>query len=549
MNQSPRPPILEILPESAPFSPEQRTWLNGFFAGLLQLDAPATPLSPQEAAALMPGLLAPAGPPAAGADADDGAAWHDPAMEIVDRMKLAEGRPLPRRMMAAMAQQDCGQCGSSCEEYSLSIFLKKEERLNLCVPGGKDTSRMLKKLYEEIGAPGSVPVPANPSPAGETASPATAEAPRAAPGRSRENPVTATVVTRVRLNKPGSEKETWHVEFDLTESGLDYVVGDSFGIMPANEPALVEAVIKALDAPADFPIGGRTLRDVLTDGVSLSPAPDMLFQLYSYVVGGGRRQTAKALSAGEDPDGDAATLDVLAAIEKFHGVRPDPEAFIEALDPLQPRLYSISSSLKAHPGRVSLTVDTVRYQIAKRQRLGVASTFLAERVRPGDTVKVYVQKAHNFGLPADPAVPVIMVGPGTGIAPFRAFLHERMATKASGRNWLFYGHQRRNCDFFYEDELAGMRAAGVLTRLSLAWSRDDKEKFYVQDRMRQIGREVWDWLADGAHVYICGAVHMGQDVERALVDVVTEHGGRSPSEAIAFVSGLKKRGRYQTDVY
>ena len=548
MNLSTRPPILEILPESAPFSPEQRTWLNGFFAGLLQLDAPATPLSPEEAAALMPGLFAPAATPAAGADArtDDGAPWHDPAIEIADRMKLAEGRPLPRRMMAAMAQQDCGQCGSSCEEYSLSIFQKKEERLNLCVPGGKDTSRMLKKLFEEIGAPGAAP--AAPSPATPTAAPA-AESPRAAPGRSRENPVNATVVARVRLNKPGSEKETWHVEFDLTESGLDYVVGDSFGIMPVNDPGLVEAVIKALDAPADFPIGGRTLRDVLTDGVSLSPAPDMLFQLYSYVVGGDRRQKAKALSAGDDPDGDAATLDVLAAIEKFRGVRPDPEAFIEALHPLQPRLYSISSSLKAHPGRISLTVDAVRYKIAKRQRLGVASTFLAERVRPGDTVKVYVQKAHNFGLPADPAVPIIMVGPGTGIAPFRAFLQERMATKARGRNWLFFGHQRRDSDFFYEDELAGMRAAGVLTRLSLAWSRDDKAKFYVQDRMRQVGREVWEWLADGAHVYICGAVRMGQDVERALVDIVAEHGSRSPGEAIAFVSDLKKRGRFQTDVY
>jgi sulfite reductase (NADPH) flavoprotein alpha-component len=553
MNQTtPRPPILEILPESAPFTPEQRTWLNGFFAGLLQLDAPATPLSPQEAAALMPGLFAPAVAPAGAGEADiganDGAPWHDPALEIADRMKLAEGRPLPRRMMAAMAQQDCGQCGSSCEEYSLSVFLKKEARLNLCVPGGKDTSRMLKKLYEEIGAPGPAPATPAPSPAAEAASPP-AESPRVAPGRSRENPVNATVVTRVRLNKPGSEKETWHVEFDLTESGLDYVVGDSFGIMPVNDPALVEAVIKALDAPADFPIGGRTLRDVLTDGVSLSPAPDMLFQLYSYVVGGNRRQKAKALSAGDDPDGDAKTLDVLAAIEKFHGVRPDPEAFIEALDPLQPRLYSISSSLKAHPGRVSLTVDTVRYRIAKRQRLGVASTFLAERVRPGDTVKVYVQKAHNFGLPADPAVPIIMVGPGTGIAPFRAFLHERMATKARGRNWLFFGHQRRDYDFFYEDELAGMRAAGILTRLSLAWSRDDKEKFYVQDRMRQVGREVWEWLAEGAHLYICGAVRMGQDVERALVDIVAEHGSRSPGEAIAFVSDLKKRGRFQTDVY
>jgi sulfite reductase (NADPH) flavoprotein alpha-component len=544
---APRPPILELLPESAPFTPEQRTWLNGFFTGLLQLDAPAKPLSPEETAGLIPGLFGAPDAGAGAAEADDGAPWHDPAMSIADRMKLAEGRPLPRRMMAAMAQQDCGQCGSSCEEYSLSIFQKKEERVNLCVPGGKDTSRMLKKLFEEIGASGAAaPVTSAPSPAAEAAA---APAPAAAPGRSRENPVDATVVSRTRLNKAGSEKETWHVEFDLSRSGLEYVVGDSFGIMPANDPGLVDAILKALGAPPDFPIGGRTLREVLTDGVSLSPAPDMLFQLYSYVTGGERRQKAKALSSGEDPDGDAATIDVLAAIEKFKGVRPDPEALVEALDPLQPRLYSISSSLNAHPGRISLTVDTVRYQIAKRQRLGVASTFLAERVTPGDTVKVYVQKAHNFGLPADPTVPIIMIGPGTGIAPFRAFLYDRMATKAPGRNWLFFGHQRRDRDFFYEEELAGMRAAGVLTRLSLAWSRDDKEKFYVQDRMRQVGADLWQWLSDGAHFYVCGAVRMGQDVERAMVDIVTEHGRRSASEAIAFVTDLKKRGRYQADVY
>jgi sulfite reductase (NADPH) flavoprotein alpha-component len=546
---APRPPILEILPESAPFTPEQRTWLNGFFAGLLQLDAPAKPLSPEETAGLIPGLFGGAdGPPGAPAEADDGAPWHDPAMPIGDRMKLADGRPLPRRMMAAMAQQDCGQCGSSCEEYSFSIFQKKEERLNLCVPGGKDTSRMLKKLFDEIGASGGAAAPATaaPSPAADAAA---APAPAATPGRSREHPVDATVVSRTLLNKPGSAKETWHVEFDLSRSGIDYVVGDSFGIMPANDPGLVDAILKALGAPADFPIGGRTLREVLTDGVSLSPAPDMLFQLYSYVTGGERRQKAKALGSGEDPDGDAATIDVLAAIEKFKGIRPDPEAFVEALDPLQPRLYSISSSLNAHPGRISLTVDTVRYHIAKRQRLGVASTFLAERVKPGDTVKVYVQKAHNFGLPADPTVPIIMVGPGTGIAPFRAFLLDRMATKAPGRNWLFFGHQRRDCDFFYEEELAGLRAAGVLTRLALAWSRDDKEKFYVQDRMRQVGADVWQWLSDGAHFYVCGAVRMGQDVERAMVDIVAEHGRKSASEAIAFVTDLKKRGRYQADVY
>jgi sulfite reductase (NADPH) flavoprotein alpha-component len=536
MNLPPNPPILQIIPDSAPFTPEQRTWLNGFFAGFLSLGDAATPLSNEEAAALLPDLLAPS---AGDAGDEEPVPWHDPAIPIAERMKLAQGASLPLRMMAAMAQQDCGQCGSSCREYSGSIYLKTEERLNLCVPGGKETSRMLKKLFEEIGetSPRSAPAVTE------------AAAPRLQSGRSRDHPVTATVLSRTLLNRPGSAKETWHVEFDLTESGLDYGVGDSFGIIPMNDPALVEAVIAALDAPPEFPIGGRTLRAVLTDGVSLGPAPDMLFQLYSYLTGGERRQKAKALGAGEDPDGDAASLDVLAAIEKFPGIRPDPEAFIEALDPLQPRLYSISSSPKADPARIALTVDTVRYQIAKRRRLGVASTFLAERVVPGDRIKVYVQKAAEFGLPADPAVPIVMVGPGTGIAPFRAFLHERMATKASGRNWLFFGHQHRDTDFFYEDELAGMKAAGVLTRLSLAWSRDDKEKFYVQDRMRQAGPEIWAWLADGAHFYVCGAIRMGQDVERALVDIVARHGARTPDQAIAYIADLKKLGRYQTDTY
>src|SRR5690606_34637046 len=157
------------------------------------------------------------------------------------------------------------------------------------------------------------------------------------------------------------------------------------------------------------------------------------------------------------PDGDAATLDVLAALQKFKGIHPDPEAFVESLEPLQPRLYSISSSLKSSPGRVSLTVDAVRYKIADRLRLGVASTFLADRIQPGQKLRVYVQKAHAFGLPADPGTPVIMVGPGTGVAPFRAFLHERMATKAKGANWLFFGHQKRDYDFFYEDELNEMK--------------------------------------------------------------------------------------------
>jgi sulfite reductase (NADPH) flavoprotein alpha-component len=535
MNAPIRPPLSSIVPQSAPFSAEQRNWLGGFFAGLLEGDA--APLSPQDASAPMLGLQT-------GGAEEDAAPWHDQTMPLGERMKLAEGKPLNRRMMAAMGQQDCGQCSYDCKRYAEAIFSKSEQRLNLCVPGGKETTRMLKSLHAELG---SAPAAAAKSVI-KVAAPAVK--PEGSLGISRDNPAVATFVSRTRLNKKGSAKETWHIEFDLAESNLDYTVGDCFGLFPTNDPGLVEAVIKALDAPANFPIGGRTLREVLTDGVSLSPAPDMLFQLFSYITGGDRRKKAQALAAGEDPDGDAATLDVLAAIEKFRGVRPDPEAFIEALDPLQPRLYSISSSPKVNKGRVSLTVDAVRYDVGKRARLGVASTFLAGRINPGDKIRIYVQKAHAFGLPADPNVPIIMIGPGTGVAPFRAFLHERMATKAGGRNWLFFGHQKRDYDFFYEDELNGMKAAGVLTRLSLAWSRDGDEKFYVQDRMLQAGREVWTWIADGAHIYVCGdAQRMAKDVERALIDVVAAHGARTTNEAVHFIAELKKAGRYQTDVY
>jgi sulfite reductase (NADPH) flavoprotein alpha-component len=546
--------VASLLPETAPFTPEQRIWLDGLFAGLLALDGSITPLSAQDAAALLSGLPGCGPPPAPAEPEDDGAPWHDPALPLVDRMKLAEGRPLPRRLMAAMAQQDCGQCGYNCADYSKALFLKKEERLNLCVPGGKETARMLKALYSEVGAAAAPTQPAivarAPTEAAEAVAAPAAEAVGEAKGSSRDHPVEASFLSRTRLNKEGSEKETYHVEFDLGGSGLDYAVGDSFGIFPRNDSRLVDAVIKTLDVPADFPIGGRAFRDVLTDGVSLGTAPDMLFQLFSYISGGERRQKAKALSAGGDPDGDAATIDVLAAIEKFPGIRPDPEAFVESLDPIQPRLYSIACSPKVSNERLSLTVDAVRYAVGKRTRLGLASTYLADRIAPGDRLRCYIQKAHAFGLPADPSVPIIMIGPGTGVAPFRAFLQERRATKAPGRNWLFFGHQRSAFDFFYKDEMLGMRASGLLARLTLAWSRDGDQKIYVQDRMREVGRDLWSWIDAGSRVYVCGdAQRMAKDVERALVDVVAAHGARPVDRAIAFVADMKKSGRYQTDVY
>jgi sulfite reductase (NADPH) flavoprotein alpha-component len=495
-----QPVLPSLVPESAPFSDEQRAWLNGFFAGLVSLDQ-VTALSPDQAKALMP----PPGGPLD--DGDDGEApWHDQTMPLAERMKLAEGKPLRRKMMAAMAQQDCGQCGCNCEDYSNALFLKSEERLNLCVPGGKETNRMLKKLFEEFG--GAAPAAAA-SPVPSAKEPAAVES-----GRSRDNPVTAKFTTRYRLNKAASEKLTQHIEFDLAGTGLDYVVGDSFGIFPRNDPVLADLVLAAIEASPDTQVHGRLLRDVLIEDVSLAPAPDALFQLLSFLVGGERRKKARAL------------------------------------EPLQPRLYSISSSPKADPGRISLTVDLVRYTVQGRERQGVASGYLNERIAPESAIKVYVQRAHNFALPENPRTPIIMVGPGTGIAPFRAFLQERMATKAEGRNWLFFGHQRSDCDFFYQDELSSMQATGLLTRLTLAWSRDGDQKIYVQDRMRDEGAELFSWLETGAHFYICGdAKRMAKDVERTLVEIVAKHGARSNEDAIGYVNALKKAQRYQADVY
>ncbi len=538
------PPAAPMIPENAPFSPEQRAWLNGFFAGLLASDSPnGTALPAPESAALAATLA-----PAARGLEDDGAPWHDQTLPLAERMKLAEGRPLPRRMMAAMGQQDCGQCGYNCEDYANAIAVQAEERLNLCVPGAKETARMLKTLVEEMGGGATDPDEAKAKADAKAAAKALDADVR--PGRSRNAPAEAVFVARKRLNREGSEKATYHVEFDISSAGFDYVPGDSFGIFPMNDEGLVERVIAAIGAPHDFPVAGKTLRQVLREDVSLGLAPDMLFELISYITGGLARAKARALAKGEDPDGDAATLDVLAAIEKFPSLRPDPEAFVEALGPLQPRLFSIASSHKGCPGRVALTIDHVRYAIDGRERLGVASTFAGVTLRSGEKVKAYIQRAHAFALPASGDTPIVMVGPGTGVAPFRAFLQERMATKAKGPAWLFFGHQRRATDFFYEDELSGFQAAGTLAKLSLAWSRDGEKKVYVQDKMREDGADLWAWLGKGAHFYVCGdATRMAPDVDAALIQICAEHGKMDAASAKAFVKDLRAQHRYQTDVY
>jgi sulfite reductase (NADPH) flavoprotein alpha-component len=362
---------------------------------------------------------------------------------------------------------------------------------------------------------------------------ATEAAPTIAEPYSKKNPFAAPVLTIRNLNAPGSAKEVNHVEFDLTGSGLVYEAGDALGVIPQNCPDLVSAIIQALGCDGEEAVptstGELPLRTALLQHYELGkPAPGLLEVLN--VSGPTLHHVLDAL---------------LAATTK-----PTPAAFVSALKKIQPRLYSISSSPKAHPDQVHLTVGAVRYEVNGLPRKGVCSTFLAERALAHGTAGVFVHSNKAFRPPADATAPMIMVGPGTGIAPFRAFLEERAATKASGKNWLFFGDQKASTDFLYREELEAMKASGVLTRLDVAFSRDQKEKIYVQNRMLEAATELYAWLEAGGHFYVCGdASRMAKDVDVALHQVVEKAGGKSPEEAAAYIQALKAAKRYQRDVY
>jgi sulfite reductase (NADPH) flavoprotein alpha-component len=253
----------------------------------------------------------------------------------------------------------------------------------------------------------------------------------------------------------------------------------------------------------------------------------------------------------QDDENGAGTMQIVDLVKQFPSSRPAPGDFVSTLSPLAPRLYSISSSPLAHPEQVHLTVGVVHFDgHAGRKCKGVASTFLAQRLSPGQKARVFVHASHKFGLPADGSRPVIMVGPGTGIAPFRAFLQEREAASAKGKNWLFFGDQRREQDFLYEQELNRWQSSGLLTRLDTAFSRDQQEKVYVQHRMLEHGAELWRWLQEQGVFYVCGdAKRMALDVDKALRQVIGTHGGLSPAEADKYVADMIRAGRYQRDVY
>jgi sulfite reductase (NADPH) flavoprotein alpha-component len=607
-----------IIPDSAPFTPEQRAWLNGFFAGVFSRSgAIENPKSKTEnATALAPltilfgsqtgtaeglakklakqagkrgfaptildmaqarledlashtNLLVITSTYGDGEPPDSARALHSALKSEISNLNSQIGAALGAVRFSVCALGDTNyaqfcQCGKDFD-----FFLEKlgAKRVAPCVEcdldyeakfaawadsalaalcSGTVGAALRRDSGSESSRPAGTPTIelSESNPQSAIANPQSGDAPH-----SRQNPFPAPVHAVRCLNAAGSAKEVNHVEFSLEGSGLEYQPGDALGVFPRNCHSLVSDVLAALRCDGEeavpTPDGGTaSLRLALMEHYDLGkPTPELLALMHPVVAGNG--QTARTATPHH-------VIDALlqSGSENPKPKTPSPAEFVAVLRKLQPRLYSISSSPKAHPGEVHLTVGAVRYELEGRARKGACSTFLAERALAAGKVGVFVHSNKAFRPPADGATPMIMVGPGTGIAPFRAFLEERRATAAKGRNWLFFGDQREATDFLYRDELLAFKADGTLSRLDLAWSRDQAAKIYVQDRMLENAAELFAWLEAGAHFYVCGdASRMARDVDAALHKVVETAGAMSAERVAEYVSALRAAKRYQRDVY
>jgi len=372
---------------------------------------------------------------------------------------------------------------------------------------------------------------------------------------TRQNPFPGKLIVNRRLSSGDSEKDTRHFEIDLTNWGLNFEPGDSVAVYPTNDPNLVNEILRSLGAIGDEQVtSGKTqkaLREALLRDFSITqPTPKFLKAI------AGRASAAPMLRELLHPDRKNDLQNYLWGVEVIDflldhpSAKFAPEEFVGLLTKLQPRLYSVGSSLKVFPSCVHLIVDVVQYESRGRIRKGVCSTFLAERADKVP-VPVYPSLAKHFHMPQDQSAPLIMVGPGTGVAPFRAFLQERQAVGAKGKNWLFFGAQREKCDYAYKEDWEKFTRDGILTRLDCAWSRDQAHKIYVQNKMLEHAAEIWKWMdGEGAQFFVCGdARRMAKDVDAALRKIVQEQGGKSVDEANAYVEKLKTDKRYKRDVY
>ncbi len=595
---------IPFIPENAPFSPEQRSWLNGYLAGLFSdasvgaramaglSAAPATPARPlavlygsqtgtaeglakkvskeAEKRGFKPKVVDLAKYETVDLTKEENVLVitstygdgepPDNAQAFWNYLKSDTAPPLPHLNYSVLALGDTNypafcQFGKACDERLESLGARRvHPRIDCDVdyeaPAKTWTEGVFTALFP---SPGAAPT-ASPAPASEaSAAPAAAEAPHGALF-SRKNPFPARLLVNRKLTAQGSAKEVRHFEISLAGSDLSYEVGDALGIIPSNCSALVDDLISALGCDGEeavaTPNGAETsLRAALTHHYDVAkPSNDLLKAaagrmpddaLQSLLVPA-RNAELKTWLWGRE------VIDVLLAMKATFTAAE----LIPLLKKLQPRLYSISSSPKAHPDEVHLTVGAVRYESHGRPRKGICSTFLADRCGSDTPLPVFVQTSHGFRLPANGATPVIMCGPGTGIAPFRAFLEERLAIGAKGKNWLLFGDQKRSTDFLYQDTLEAWQSSGHLARLDLAFSRDQSEKIYVQNRLLENATELWTWLQEGAHFYVCGdASRMAKDVDAALHRIAETAGGLNPEAAAEYVNQLKSDKRYQRDVY
>lgn len=601
---------IPYIPETAPFTPEQRAWLNGFLAGLFangvgpQTSPPAPASEPAEPLLVLFGSQTGTAETLARRFAAQarqrGFAPQVLALNDFQQANLtARGKALI--VSSTWGDGDPPDNAASFWSWLSADSAPRLENLHFAVLGLGDrnypdfcgASRKFDGRLAELGAkrviargecdvdyeaaanawietlltqladkPLTTPAQANPSTngslngfhgSGNGANFAAGTVTKPGPLYGRHNPFPARLITNLLLNKPGSAKEVRHLELDLKGSDLSYQAGDALGVNPVNCPELVDQIIIALRSNAEesVTVEGSTisLREALTRHLEITRPSQ---ELVAAVAKAAPDTELARLFKADKPDALRAWLYGRGVIDLIYLLQePFPLlAFIAVLKKLTPRLYSISSSPKAHPGQVHLTVSAVRYESHGLARKGVASTFLADRVSDADFVKLFVQPSNNFRPPPSGDTPMIMVGPGTGIAPFRAFLQDRQVAGATGKNWLFFGDQTRSADFLYESQLTSWQKDGLLARIDLAFSRDQAEKLYVQHRMLEDAGDLWAWLDNGAHFYVCGdASRMARDVDDALHKIIETAGGKTTDQAKDFVAKMKTEKRYQRDVY
>ncbi|PYY46325.1 sulfite reductase subunit alpha [Curtobacterium sp. MCLR17_043] len=420
-------------------------------------------------------------------------------------------------------------------------------------PAALWTAAVLDRLAAEAGAtaaPGATTGGGAGDGAAATGGASASRASRPGSQWNKRNPYPSRLVENRLLSSPRSAKEIRHYEFDLGDSGIEYAAGDALAVVPVNDEVFVADLLEQVGANGGEAFDGRPITEVLrTDREIRTPSKDLIADLVQRAPSS---ELAAVVAHGDKHELDRWLWgrDVLDLLRDAGPAAPGLDELLPNLRPLQARQYSISSSPLAHPDRIHLTIASVRYGDPHRMYAGVASTFLADRVDPDGTVDVYLQPNASFGVPADESAPMIMIGPGTGVAPFRGFLHERAVSGATGRNWLFFGDQHRDTDFVYRDELTELQEQGVLDRLDLAFSRDQAEKVYVQTRMLERSAELFAWLEDGGHVYVCGdASRMAKDVEAALLQVIRTGRARGEDDAQAYLADMRRAKRYVRDVY